>query len=180
VRFRPARARVAAGAAIAAVLGTATALGLRARARPPREAVPAPDPAPELPAARGSQDLADVYREARRAFGRAVESPGSASLDDLLERCTTLWFALTMTEPFAGRETKALARATRRLTDLLREHHDLGALPPTPAVDEFVARRRRRLERRIVRRGRELFAAKPLRLAQRLADDRAVGDAADQ
>lgn len=183
-------------AAAAAVVAGARARALRSAERTLGGTEPEGNALPQLVA--GARDraaadgapperltfgVADVYREARRAFGRAAREPDREALAELLERSTTLWYALTFTEAFAGRETKRLARDTRRLTDLLREHRDLDALagvahdgvPLSPEAlvrfDAFGERRRRRLQRRILDAGRELFGTKPGRLAHRLADE---------
>ena len=197
-----ARRAQAAGAALAAAAAVGGAVaGVRARLRRrhgetvagtegdsaavgaiPQLAAAASVPAP-ADAGEVTVGLGDVYREARRAFGLAAREPSEASLAALHERMLALWCALTFAEPFGGKETRRLARQVRQLLGLLAERQDLvavlGAAERTGLANGDRARfgafgeeRRERLDSRIVKRGREVFAAKPGRLAARLADER--------
>jgi len=129
-------------------------------------------------------NVADAYRAARQAFGHAGESMDDEALGRLREAAMTLWCCATFAEPFAADQGKWLARRSRELACLVDEHRDLDRLVEAARrrddalgsgalteIEAFADRRRRRLERRIVDRGKRLFATKPARVARSIAED---------
>lgn len=127
-------------------------------------------------------DVADLYRSARRAFGRCLPGFEPAALAELEEHSMALWCAASCAEPFVSKEARRLRRGARALCDDLGEHRRLGELGaavgdqrgtvPAAAIDRVqsrLARRQSRLQARIVERGRDLYALKPARVSHGLA-----------
>ena len=151
-------------------------------------ASPAPTPAPAAGEDRLAESVAAVYRTARRSFARTGELADRAALEELLDHTTALWRAASVAEAFSPEAAKRLARDSRRLADLLREHRDLAELAAgveagaafgdaaRARIGRLTGRRLRRLERRARKRGNALYAAKPSRVAWRVAEDGARGD----
>jgi hypothetical protein len=181
-----------AGAAVAGVVRRRRAVAPSAVAASPPDARALP-PAAAAPVVdgllTGSRDIAagvsDVYRQARRAFGRTAGEDGAPDLAELEQGARDLWCAATFAEPFGGREARRLARRARALLDAIAERRELDALrdaaqghretlgtPSLARLEEFAQRRGARLDERILDRGRDLFALKPARLARQLAGER--------
>jgi CHAD domain-containing protein len=123
-----------------------------------------------------------IYRRGRRALKAARKEAGTEQLHELRKRAKDLWHAAQILRPAAPKEMKKLARRAHALSDLAGDDHDLAVLRAaarerhaTLAAGELalleglVARRRRRLQRKALARGRRLYARKPRRLARLVA-----------
>jgi CHAD domain-containing protein len=123
-----------------------------------------------------------VYRRGRRALKAARKDADTEQLHELRKRAKDLWHAAQILRPAAPKEMKKLARRAHALSDLAGDDHDLAVLRAaarerhaTLAAGELalleglVARRRRRLQRKALARGRRLYARKPRRLARLVA-----------
>jgi CHAD domain-containing protein len=123
-----------------------------------------------------------IYRRGRRALKAARKDAGTEQLHELRKRAKDLWHAAQILRPAAPKEMKKLARRAHALSDLAGDDHDLAVLraaarerhatlaPGELALLEgLVARRRRRLQRKALARGRRLYARKPRRLARLVA-----------
>jgi CHAD domain-containing protein len=123
-----------------------------------------------------------IYRRGRRALKAARKDADTEQLHELRKRAKDLWHAAQILRPAAPKEMKKLARRAHDLSDLAGDDHDLAVLRAaarerhaTLAAGELalleglVARRRRRLQRKALARGRRLYARKPRRLARLVA-----------
>jgi len=123
-----------------------------------------------------------IYRRGRRALKAARKDPGTEELHELRKRAKDLWHAAQILRPTAPRAMKKLARRAHAVSDLAGDDHDLAVLRAaarerhaTLAAGELalleglVARRRCRLQRKALARGRRLYARKPDKLARLVA-----------
>ena len=120
-----------------------------------------------------------IYRRGRRALKAARKDPDTENLHELRKRAKDLWHAAQVLRPAAPKPMKKLARGAHALSDLAGDDHDLAvlraaarerhvALAPgeLALLEALVARRRRRLQRKALARGKRLYARKPARLAK--------------
>jgi CHAD domain-containing protein len=118
-----------------------------------------------------------VYRRGRRALKAARKDTDTESLHELRKRAKDLWHAAQVLRPAAPKRMKKLARRAHALSDVVGEDHDLAVLrgaarerqetlaPGELALLEgLVARRRGRLQRKALARGRLVYARKPAKL----------------
>jgi CHAD domain-containing protein len=123
-----------------------------------------------------------IYRRGRRALKAARRDPGTEELHELRKRAKDLWHAAQILRPAAPKAMKKVARRAHAVSDLAGDDHDLAVLRAaarerhaTLAAGELalleglVARRRRRLQRRALARGRRLYARRPRSLARLVA-----------
>jgi CHAD domain-containing protein len=123
-----------------------------------------------------------IYRRGRRALKAARKDADTEQLHELRKRAKDLWHAAQILRPAAPKEMKKLARRAHALSDLAGDDHDLAVLRAaarerhaTLAAGELalleglLARRRRRLQRKALARGRRLYARKPRRLGRLVA-----------
>jgi CHAD domain-containing protein len=120
-----------------------------------------------------------IYRRGRRALKAARKDTDTESLHELRKRAKDLWHAAQVLRPAAPKRMKKLARRAHALSDVVGEDHDLAVLrgaarerqetlgPGELALLEgLVARRRRRLQRKALAKGRRIYARKPAKLAK--------------
>jgi CHAD domain-containing protein len=120
-----------------------------------------------------------VYRRGRRALKAARKDADTEQLHELRKRAKDLWHAAQILRPAAPKPMKKLARRAHALSDLVGDDHDLAVLraaarerhatlaPGELALLEgLIARRRRRLQRKALSRGRRVYARKPRKLAR--------------
>jgi CHAD domain-containing protein len=118
-----------------------------------------------------------IYRRGRRALRDARTNTDTEHLHELRKRAKDLWHAAQVLRPAAPKQMKKLARAAHALSDVVGEDHDLAvlldaarersdALRPgeLSLLDALVGRRRARLQRRALARGRRVYARKPRKL----------------
>jgi CHAD domain-containing protein len=123
-----------------------------------------------------------IYRRGRRALKAARKDPGTEEFHELRKRAKDLWHAAQILRPAAPRAMKKLARRAHAVSDLAGDDHDLAVLRAAARerhatlaagelalLDGLVARRRRRLQRKALARGRRLYARKPRKLARLVA-----------
>jgi CHAD domain-containing protein len=120
-----------------------------------------------------------VYRRGRRALKAARRDPSTERLHELRKRAKDLWHAAQVLRPVAPKRMKKLAARAHELSDLAGDDHDLAVLRAAARerqetlapgelalLDGLIARRRRRLRRKAIKRGRRLYARRPARLAR--------------
>jgi len=120
-----------------------------------------------------------IYRRGRRALKAARKDPGTEELHELRKRAKDLWHAAQIVRPASPKTMKKLARRAHALSDLAGDDHDLAVLraaarerhatlaPGELALLEgLIARRRARLQRKALSRGRRVYARRPRRLAR--------------
>jgi CHAD domain-containing protein len=120
-----------------------------------------------------------IYRRGRRALKAARRDADTEQLHELRKRAKDLWHAAQILRPAAPKRMKKLARRAHALSDLLGDDHDLAVLraaarernatlaPGELALLEgLIARRRGRLQRKALSRGRRVYARKPRKLAR--------------
>jgi CHAD domain-containing protein len=120
-----------------------------------------------------------IYRRGRRALKAARKDADTESLHELRKRAKDLWHAAQVLRPAAPKPMKKLARGAHALSDVVGDDHDLAvlraaarerhaALAPgeLALLEGLVARRRRRLQRKALARGKRLYARKPARVAK--------------
>lgn len=127
----------------------------------------------EVDAALPGHALRRAYRGARRACAHAQDTPSDEAFHAWRKRVKTLQHQLELVRKAAPARCARLLRQLDRLAGVLGKDHDLAILnatlagappeevPPIFAVHRELATRRRRLQRKAVRLGRELFAEKP-------------------
>ena len=119
-----------------------------------------------------------IYRRGRRALKAARRDPSTENLHELRKRAKDLWHAAQVLRPAAPKAMKPLARRAHELSDLTGDDHDLAvlraaarerqaALAPgeLALLEGLIARRRRRLRRKALARGRHLYARGPATVA---------------
>jgi CHAD domain-containing protein len=115
-----------------------------------------------------------IYRRGRRALKAARKDPDTESLHELRKRAKDLWHAAQVLRPAAPKPMKQLARRAHALSDVAGDDHDLAVLRAAARerhatlapgelalLEQLIARRRRRLQRKAVARARRLYARKP-------------------
>jgi CHAD domain-containing protein len=115
-----------------------------------------------------------VYRRGRRALKAARRDPSTEHLHELRKRAKDLWHAAQVLRPVAPKRMKKLAARAHELSDLAGDDHDLAVLRAAARerhatlapgelalLEQLIARRRRRLQRKAVARARRLYARKP-------------------
>jgi CHAD domain-containing protein len=121
-----------------------------------------------------------VYRRGRRALRAARKDPTVENLHELRKRAKDLWHAAQVARPVDPKRMRKLAQSAHKLADVIGEDHDLAVLGEAAArrgatlrPDELallralVDRRRARLTREALERGRRVYAAKPRKLVRR-------------
>jgi CHAD domain-containing protein len=119
-----------------------------------------------------------IYRRGRRALKAARREPETEELHELRKRAKDLWHAAQILRPASPKAMRKLARRAHELSDLTGDDHDLAVLRATARerhetlaagelalLDGLIARRRARLQRRAIKRGRRLYARKPRKQA---------------
>jgi len=128
-----------------------------------------------------------VYRRGRRAFLAARKDPTDESMHELRKRSKDLWHSAQILGPTAPKTTKRLADRAHRLSDLVGDDHDLAVLSqqvdqrPERLIGEreaallhaLIARRRRQIQRQAIELARQIFTAKPRKLAEPIRHARA-------
>lgn len=126
--------------------------------------------------------LRRIYRRGRRRLRDAERDPTDENLHEARKRAKDLWHASQLLRPAAPKKLKRMSKRTHRLADLLGDDHDLAVLRghiranPQCFADEtsqqallaVLERRRRVLQRRAVKLGREIYAQKPKRFVAAL------------
>jgi CHAD domain-containing protein len=121
--------------------------------------------------------LRRIYRRGRRSVRTAEREPTDENLHEARKRVKDLWHATQLLRPAAPKKLKRLSKRAHGLADLLGDDHDLAVLReriranPQCFADEaaqqallaVVDRRRRALQRRAFKLGREIYAQKPKR-----------------
>ena len=115
-----------------------------------------------------------IYRRGRRALRDARRDTDTEHLHELRKRAKDLWHAAQVLRPAAPKQMKKLARGAHDLSDVVGEDHDLAvllegarersdALGPgeLSLLDALIGRRRARLQRKALARGRRVYARKP-------------------
>jgi CHAD domain-containing protein len=116
----------------------------------------------------------------------ARKHPGDESLHDLRKRTKDLWHAAQIVRPVDEKGMARLAKRAHKLSDVIGNHHDLGMLRDAAAgrretlrpgelklLRGLIERRQRKLERRALRRGKQLYGVKPRKLVRRFERTRA-------
>jgi CHAD domain-containing protein len=119
-----------------------------------------------------------IYRRGRRALKAARREPETEELHELRKRAKDLWHAAQILRPASPKAMRKLARRAHELSDLTGDDHDLAVLRATARerhetlaagelalLDGLISRRRARLQRRAIKRGRRLYARKPRKQA---------------
>jgi CHAD domain-containing protein len=122
-----------------------------------------------------------IYRRGRRALLAAGADPSTENLHELRKRAKDLWHAAQVLRPAYPKGLKQLGRRAHVLSDRLGDDHDLAvlldaareravALGPgeLALLRALVDRRRARLRRDALARGRRVYARKPRVWARRL------------
>jgi len=120
-----------------------------------------------------------IHRRGRRALRGAERVTDTEHLHDLRKRVKDLWHAAEVVRPVAPKKMKRVARRAHELSSVIGEDHDLavladaagersGTLAPgeEKLLRELVDRRRAKLQRRALKRGRRLYHDKPKRAAR--------------
>jgi CHAD domain-containing protein len=120
-----------------------------------------------------------IYRRGRRALKAARKDSDTECLHELRKRAKDLWHAAQVLRPAAPKAMKQLARRAHALSDVVGDDHDLAvlrgaarerhaALAPgeLALLEGLIARRRARLQRRALARGRRVYARTPAKLAK--------------
>jgi len=123
-----------------------------------------------------------IYRRGRRAWRRARKKPGTETLHELRKRAKDTWHAAEILTPLRPKRMEKLARRAHRLADAAGEDHDLavlleaareraGTLPTADLalLETLIEKRRARLQRQALSRGKRLYAAKPRSVAAALS-----------
>lgn len=117
--------------------------------------------------------LRGIYRKGRRARPDPSSAPGSAALHEWRKQTKYLRYALEIVAPMRPHRLARLSRQAKQLTDWLGDAHDLVMLarkvrslrqPKSAGLRRLLTlckRRRKRLERKAMARGKELYAPKP-------------------
>jgi len=124
--------------------------------------------------------LKKTYKRARGAMDEALNDPTDDRLHEWRKRAKYHWHHVRLLERVWDEPMNARRRATKKLTDLLGDDHDLAVLTATLSgmadrfademVDQFVgeaAARRAELRAHAAPLGAKLFAEKPKRLIDR-------------
>lgn len=121
--------------------------------------------------------LSRAYREGRRGLKRTTAEPGAASVHEWRKRAKDLTYQLRIVRGAWPELLEDTVEQSRRLTDLLGDHHDLALLAEDFAGRDF--ERREELEGLIERRqtellgealelGRRVYAEKPRAFERRI------------
>jgi CHAD domain-containing protein len=116
-----------------------------------------------------------IHKRGRKAMKRAAAEPTSENFHEWRKRAKDLWHALQLLRPVAPKKMKRLASNAHDLSDLLGDDHDLAELRAyaaehpdcfkdpelLPALDAVIDRRRKRLQRQALKRGRKLYRGRP-------------------
>jgi CHAD domain-containing protein len=135
---------------------------------------PLPDEADEAMLAPGLQR---IYRRGRKALRAARKDTDTEHLHELRKRAKDLWHAAQVLRPVAPKRMRKLAKRAHALSDVVGDDHDLAVLlegarerPGTldavelERLEELVARRRAKLQRRAIKRARRVYARKPAKM----------------
>jgi CHAD domain-containing protein len=129
------------------------------------------------------EGLGRIYRQGRKAFGRAQELPSPEHMHEWRKRAKDLWYHLTLLEEAWKPVMSALADEAHELTDRLGDEHDVsvlvewahrhasalnGADPILRGFDVIGASRRRELQQEAFTYGGRLYADKPSRFVSRV------------
>jgi CHAD domain-containing protein len=129
-----------------------------------------------------------IYGRGRKAYRRADKDPSTENLHELRKRAKDLWYAGQIVRPASPKRLKAMSKGAKELSDLIGEDHDLALLAASADArpDRFgdeasleellgvIRKRRKRLRRRSMKLGAELFRRKPGAVA-RLIEEPAAG-----
>jgi CHAD domain-containing protein len=120
-----------------------------------------------------------IYRRGRRALKAARKDPDTERLHELRKRAKDLWHAAQVLRPAAPKPMKQLARRAHALSDVVGEDHDLAVLRAAARerhatlapgelalLEQLIARRRRRLQRKALAQGARVYARTPAQLAK--------------
>ena len=130
-----------------------------------------------------------IYRQGRRRGRRAAADPTTETLHEWRKRVKDLRHAAEILAPADPNRMRKLARQADRLAETLGSEHDFAVLAELVAQrrDNFIdrgehkrltraiARRRTKLRRSAVERGRKLYAAKPKRVVKKIGRDWRAG-----
>jgi CYTH domain-containing protein/CHAD domain-containing protein len=119
--------------------------------------------------------LERIYRSGRRAIRAAAAEQSDERLHEVRKRSKELWHAAEILHDTAPEQMKPLVSLGRRLSDLTGEDHDLAILAKRvreradcfadrseqSCLQQLIARRRRKLQRRALRLGARLYHARP-------------------
>lgn len=130
-----------------------------------------------------SGGLGKTYRRGRKAMAAAQVDPTAERYHQWRKRAKYLWYHLRILRPLWPEAMKAFRDEADRLASLLGDDHDLHVLrtsvagdptlasaPTMPILVDLVAGRSRRLRPEAHELGRRLFAEKPGRFVNRLAN----------
>ncbi len=119
-----------------------------------------------------------IYRRGRKALRAARKETDTERLHELRKRAKDLWHAAQILRPVAPEQMHKLAKRAHALSDVVGDDHDLAVLmegarerSDTLAAGELerlealVARRRAKLQRKAIKRGRRVYARKPAKMA---------------
>jgi CHAD domain-containing protein len=126
--------------------------------------------------------LRRIYGRGRKRIRAAQRDPTDEHLHEARKRAKDLWHATQLVRPAAPKRLKKLSRRTHRLADLLGDDHDLAVLRdyivrhPQHFADEqsqatlltVLDRRRRALQRRAFKLGKQVYEQSPKRFAKRV------------
>ena len=129
--------------------------------------------------------LERLYRQGRRRMRQALSAPTMENLHEWRKRVKDLRHAAEILGPSGSKRLRKVARRADRLGELLGEDHDLavlgdlvaarGELFARPSDHErllrAIERRRARLKRSALKRGRRLYGVKPRSFAAGVARD---------
>ena len=117
--------------------------------------------------------LRRIHKRGRRAYKAAKQDPSSANLHELRKRTKDLWHAAQILEAAAPKRMHKTARDAHKLADQLGDEHDLVTLLGAAArhratmtdeelrdLEKLIGRRRAKLQRKALRRARDLYSAK--------------------
>ena len=116
-----------------------------------------------------------IYRRGRRAFAHARDAQTTEALHEWRKQVKQLFYAMDALRHAGLEPSPALVEMADRISDWLGDDHDLAMLhdavriavnPDSSAiVHALIAKRRARLQKRALARGRRVFASKPGRFA---------------
>jgi CYTH domain-containing protein len=125
-----------------------------------------------------------IYKRGRKAARTARREPGDETLHELRKRVKDLWYAGEIIRPVAPKRAKKVAKAASDLSDVIGLDHDLAVLRETAgrhaaalsgdelgALDELIARRREKLQRKARAGARRLYRRRPGAMVSRLGLD---------
>ena len=121
--------------------------------------------------------LRRIYRRGRTRLRTARAEPTAEHLHDCRKRVKDLWHVAQILQPADPKRMKRLSRRAHKLADLLGDHHDLSVLrdyvevhphhfedlPTRDVLLAVIDRRRKRLARRALKLGRDVYKRPPKR-----------------